>query len=248
MTTMKRHGVVPGRPPRGLSIVELMVGVTISLFILAGATLVLTSQLGNNRTLLLEAQMQQDLRTTADMISRDVRRAAYWGRAYCNVWPAATDPVDCAVPSVYNTITPTGTSQLVYDRSTDSDASTQINADDGLLDDRADRARERVGFRWNESAGTIEYMVGANNWQTLTDPAVMQVTQFTMVLNSRVLPVPCAAAGCQAAGPACGGPVTVAVRDLTFTIVARAVYDANVQRSLRENVQLRNSVPVEQCP
>jgi hypothetical protein len=37
-------------------------------------------------------------------------------------------------------------------------------------------------------------------------------------------------------------------RDLTFVIVARAVHDANVQRSLRENVRLRNTVPVEQCP
>ena len=38
----------------GLSIVELMVGITISMFILAGATLVLTTQLDNNRRLLLD--------------------------------------------------------------------------------------------------------------------------------------------------------------------------------------------------
>jgi prepilin peptidase dependent protein B len=240
----------------GVSIVELMVGITISLFILAGATLVLTTQLDNNRRLLLEAQLQQDLRTTADMIARDVRRAGYWGKAYCNVWPASRDDlVNCAAPNPYNTMAPAvapapaGTTELVYDRSTDAEGGASFNTDDDLVDGGgANRPRERVGFRWNEGSGTIEYMVGANNWQSLTDPAVLRVTQFNITLNRQVLPVPCAAAGCQAQGPVCGGPVTVQSRDISFTIVARAVHDANVQRSLRENVRLRNNVPVEQCP
>lgn len=242
------------RPAAGLSIVELMVGITISLFILAGASLVLTTQLDNNRRLLLEAQLQQDLRTAADMIARDVRRAGYWGKAYCNVWPAVLDVADCPGPNPYNTMTPddapapAGTTNLVYDRSTDAEGGADFNRDDGVLDAVAGRPRERVGFRWNEGAGTIEYMVGDGNWQALTDPAVLRVTQFNMALNRRVLPVPCAAAGCQALGPVCGGPVSVQSRDLTVTIVARAVHDANVQRSLRENVRLRNSVAVEQCP
>ena len=242
------------RSAAGLSIVELMVGITISMFILAGATLVLTTQLDNNRRLLLEAQLQQDLRTAADMISRDVRRAGYWGKAYCNVWPAALDLANCPAPNPYNTMTPEnapapgGTGQLVYDRSTDAEGGADFNRDDGALDGVANRPRERVGFRWNEGAGTIEYMVGDGNWQALTDPAVLRITQFNMALNRRVLPVPCAAAGCQALGPACGGPVSVQSRDLTFTIVAQAVHDGAVQRSLRENVRLRNTVAVEQCP
>ena len=246
---------------RGLSIVELMVGIAISMFILAGATLVLTTQLESNRRLLLEAQLQQDLRTAADMISRDVRRAGYWGRAYCNVWPAAAtadkggDPANCTQTNPYNTITPSvapgpgGTTQLVYDRSTDFEGGAAFNADDNLVDGGlASRPRERVGFRFNQGAGTIEYLVGNNNWQTLTDPNVLQVTEFRMVLNRRTLPTPCADVGCQALGPQCGGPMSVQSRDLSFTIVARAMYDPNVRRSLSENVRLRNSIPVEQCP
>ncbi len=241
------------RVVRGLSIVELMVGITISLFILAGATLVLTTQLDNNRRLLLEAQLQQDLRTAADMISRDVRRAGYWGRAYCNVWPGSLDLVNCPAGNPYTTMTPieapapAGTAQLVYDRSTDPEGGGDFNRDDGGVDAAAGNPRERVGFKWNETAGTIQYLVGADNWQDLTDPAVMRVTRFNMSINTQVLPVPCAGADCQARGPLCGGPVTVRSRDLSFTIVARAVHDAGVQRSLRENVRLRNSVPVEQC-
>lgn len=243
----------PRRAARGLSIVELMVGITISLFILAGATLVLTTQLDNNRRLLLEAQLQQDLRTAADMISRDVRRAGYWGRSYCNVWPGALDLVNCPAGNPYNTMTPAvapapaGTTQLVYDRSTDAEGGGDFNRDDGAVDAQAGRPRERVGFRWNAANETIDYLVG-DTWQALTDQAVLRVTEFNMRINTQVLPVPCAAVGCQAQGPQCGGPVTVQSRDLSFTIVAQAVHDVGVRRSLRENVRLRNSVPVEQCP
>ena len=242
------------RPSAGLSIVELMVGIAISLFILAGATLVLTSQLDNNRRLLLEAQLQQDLRTAADMIARDVRRAGYWGRAYCNVWPAVQDLVNCPGANPYNTMAPAdapgqiNTTELVYDRSTDAEGGADINRDDGAVDAVAARPRERVGFRWNAGTGAIDYLVGDNNWQALTDSAVLRVTQFTMTINTQALPVPCAAAGCQAQGPVCGGPVTVRSRDVSFTIVAQAVHDASVRRSLRENVRLRNTVPQEQCP
>ena len=181
MTTMRQQ--LPTARPRlsamaGLSIVELMVGITISLFILAGATLVLTTQLDNNRRLLLEAQVQQDLRTAADMISRDVRRAGFWGRAYCNVWPAVEDLADCPAGNPYNTMTPVGTTELVYDRSTDFEGGADFNNDDGGLDLVANRPRERVGFRWDQERGTIEYLVGNNNWQALTDQAVLRVTQF----------------------------------------------------------------------
>lgn len=242
------------RPAAGLSIVELMVGIAISLFILAGATLVLTSQLDNNRRLLLEAQLQQDLRTAADMISRDVRRAGYWGRAYCNVWPAVEDLANCPGANPYNTMTPADapglvdTTELVYDRSTDAEGGGDINRDDGVVDAIVTRPRERVGFRWNADNGTIDYLVGNRNWQALTDPAVLRVTQFTMTINTQALPVPCAAADCQAKGPLCDGPVTVRSRDVSFVIVAEAVHDAGVRRSLRENVRLRNTVPEEQCP
>lgn len=251
----RRCSPAAGRTPRlGLSIVELMVGITISLFILAGASLVLTTQLDSNRRLLLEAQVQQDLRTTADMISRDVRRAGYWGKSFCNVQPALLDAAACPAANPYNAMAPAVAAgaqvadTLEYRRSTDFENGRNINTEDDGVDAEANRPREHVGFRFNQGAGTIEYLVGNNNWQTLTDPAVLQITQFSMTITSQALPVPCAAVGCQALGPACGGPMSVHSRELTFTIVGQAVHDAGVQRSLRENVRLRNSIPVEQCP
>ncbi|MDQ2780283.1 MAG: prepilin-type N-terminal cleavage/methylation domain-containing protein, partial [Pseudomonadota bacterium] len=64
---------------RGLSLVELMVGITIGLFVVAAAATLVSVQLADNRRLLLETQMQQDLRATADIIGRELRRAGSTG-------------------------------------------------------------------------------------------------------------------------------------------------------------------------
>ena len=255
------HNNFSQRQARGLSIVELMIGVTISLFILAGATMVLTSQMGDNRRLLLEAQMQQDLRTAADMISRDIRRAGYWGQAYRGVCPPP--PAACnllANPySELSTQGPVGSAtQVVYARSTDEEGGVAIGTDDNLLDSVANRPREQVGFRWNAANKTIDYLVGANNWQALTDAAVLQVTQFTMNYGLVDIRVPCGTDPClapfppappedlQAVGPG-GCRLFLRSRSVGFTIVAQAVHDSAVKRSLRDNVRLRNGVPMEKC-
>ena len=240
------------RSSLGLSIVEMMIGVTISLFILAGATMLLTSQLGDNRRLLLEAQLQQDLRTAADMISRDIRRAGYWGQAYRSVCPPS--PATCtAAANPYRDLATESTTQVIYARSTDEEVNQNLGTDDGLVDGQANRPREQVGFRWNASNKTIDFLVGANNWQALTDAAVMQVTQFSMTLAAVPVPVPCGTGPCspteptQALGP--GGCRLVQMsRDVSFSIVAQAMHDSNVKRSVSDNVRLRNHVPAEVCP
>ena len=74
------------RRQRGLSIVELMVGVAIGLFVVAAATMLVSTQLSDNRRLMLETQVQQDLRASADIITRELRRAGHWGKARDGVW------------------------------------------------------------------------------------------------------------------------------------------------------------------
>lgn len=234
-----------GRSSRGLSIVELMIGIAISLFILASATLVLTTQLGDNRRLLLEAQIQQDMRAAADMISRDIRRAGYWAQSYRQVWPAAG-----ALQNPYLRMDPevaaAGSSSIEYDRSTDEEGRL-IGTDDNGVDIELNRPRERVGFRLNADNKTIDFQVGNNNWQALTDKDVLEVTDFDLVLTTQDFPVPCGAGPCPVLA-ANGCPLVQTYRDVTITIEARASHDANVQRILRDVVRLRNSMPRGLCP
>ena len=245
----RRLGSHPVTPllSSGLSIVELMIGIAIGLFIVAGATLMLTTQLGDNRRLLLEAQVQQDLRDAADMISRDIRRAGYWGQSYQQVWPAAG-----AASNPYTRIDPAnaplGTTAIEYDRSTDEEGAV-FGTDDNAVDAAANRPRERVGFRLNGTspARTIDYKLGANSWQALTDSEVLDVTTFQMVLTSRPVDVPCGAGPCPMTN-ATGCRLVQVYRDVMITIVAQARHDPSVQKSLRDIVRLRNSVPDAVCP
>lgn len=223
------------RSGRGLSIVELMVGITIGLFILAGATMVLTTQLGDNRRLLLEAQVQQDLRTTADMISRDIRAAGYWVRAFSQVWPAAgTAPQANPYSATPITTTGNGTS-VVYARSLNDDA-TGANFEDDVITDN-----ERSGFRLKADTGAIQVQLGLGNWQDLTDPNVVTVSNFNLLVNTTNLDLPLTPLG-----PG-GCPLKQLVRDVVLTIEMQAAHDSSVRRSLTNRIRLRNDVPMEVC-
>jgi prepilin peptidase dependent protein B len=65
---MRRH-------QRGLTLVELMVGMAIALLLTAIALLALSQHLRENHRLLVEARLTQDLHAMMDLISRDLRRA-----------------------------------------------------------------------------------------------------------------------------------------------------------------------------
>ena len=214
------------RPRLGLSIVELMVGITIGLFILAGASMMLTTQLGDNRRLLLEAQVQQDLRSTVDMISREIRGAGYWSNASNQVWkPTVTNPYS-AGPLVATA----NNSSLEYYKSLENPG-----LDNNLIDNN-----EYGGFRLNAGTGTIDVQLGSGNWQQLTDPAVLTVVQFTLVPNTVAVDVPPSVPG--------GAILKLCIRDVTLTIVVRAVHDAAVQRSISNRIRLRNDVVKASCP
>jgi type IV pilus assembly protein PilW len=61
---------------RGLSLIELMVGMAIGLVLTAITLAATTLHLRENQRLLVDARLMQDLRTVTDLLARDLRRAA----------------------------------------------------------------------------------------------------------------------------------------------------------------------------
>jgi len=218
---------------RGLSIVELMVGIAVGLFIVAGATLVAVNQIGDNRRLSLETQVQQDLRATADLIARDLRRAGYWGTPEASVWyeggPAvASNPYTLVSPSTAGTTA----DQVDYRYAHPTDP------EDGTVDD----VRETFGFKVEDY--TVKSYIGGS-WQALTDPNVLKVTRFDVHLNEETSVLDCFNA-CAGGGTACWP--RVAVRRFTVEIAGEAVGDAAVKRSVITTVRLRNDATGGACP
>ena len=228
-----------GLMSRGVSIVELMIGITIGLFILAGASLVMTNQISDNRRLLLDTQVQQDLRAVSSLIVRDVRRANYYGFAHRKIWPndltqSTANPYRHLLPA-----TSTGSSSLQYDRSLD-DQNGPANNDDDIVDNG-----ERVKFALNTTNHTVEMTLGTSAAQAVTDANVLKVTELTFTVAVRDLAVPCGIV-CPTRGPG-DCPLVQRLRQVNFVIVGEAVNDSRVRRSLRESVRLQNDIVLESC-
>ena len=92
-----------------------------------------------------------------------------------NVWPAAGG-VALDNPYVATTV---GATSVVYDRSQDEIGAWPGNDNNTVDDD------ERVGFRYNVTNKTVDMLVSINSgWQALTDPNVLEVTQFDVAFNT----------------------------------------------------------------
>ncbi len=217
----------------GLSLVELMVGITIGLIVVAAASLLFSSQLAESRRLIAEAQVQQDLRAAADIIARELRRSGAMGRDSAvldRVWTlgSATEPV----PNGYAArLSPVGTDDSVvfdYWPLGSSSSSTLANG---------------FGFRLDTARGVIEYRLFAGGsstdfWQDLTDQATMQVTEFSVTrIADSVARVPCPKP-CSSGDTGCWP--TVNQRAFEIVITARHRTIAEVQRTHEARVRLRN--------
>jgi type IV pilus assembly protein PilW len=223
------------RAQRGLSLVELMVGITIGLIVVAAASLLATGQLNDARRLRLEVQVDDDLRAAADLIARDLRRAGYWQHAAQQASSSGSSPNPYAEISAGTAAQPT--TALAYARS--EDAAGQEN-------DAVD-ANERNGIKLER--GTLKLLVGNAGWQSITDPDVVAVTDFRVAVETRAVPlddrcaVPCPAA--PASAVQC--PPVQEVREAHIQLAGTAARDAQVKRSLQVTVRVRNDRIVGHC-
>ncbi|MBK7276746.1 MAG: prepilin-type N-terminal cleavage/methylation domain-containing protein [Betaproteobacteria bacterium] len=231
-----RQAVLGARSQRGLSLVELMVGIAVGLFVVAGAVMVVTTQLGDNRRLLLDAQLQQDLRATLDIVTREVRRAGGVAdaTALAGFWQegSATVAENNLAPIALNE----GGSEIVF---------------------RYRRAGDEGPYGFKLDGTTIRSLLG-DGWQELTDGNIMSITEFKVTAVAEDPPAPPVQIPCPrlcADGTSDCWP-TLAVRSYTVDIGAQSRIDPAVQRSVRSVVRVRNDVvqfddslpPNQACP
>jgi prepilin peptidase dependent protein B len=222
----------PGRPhsQRGLSIIELMVGVAIGLFIIGGAVKLFVDMFGNNRRLLIETRVNQDLRAAADIVARDLRRAGYWQNAASGVGRLINDP------NPYSPATISANSvAYTYDRGVGASA---------------------AGFSLASNA--LYMTVGAAS-QPVTDPATVRITRFEITNSASASQwfdlaqnCPCTAIAASSATGGCTAAEMLAlaegsasrpqigVRWVDIIIEGESPTLPGVRRQVRESVRLRN--------
>jgi hypothetical protein len=196
-----------------------MVGVAIGLVIVAAAALLMTGQLVENRRLLVETQMQQDLRGAADIITRELRRAG-------------TQTDSDALDMLWYP----GAAEVRY-----NSKAAVLSVSTGLVtfDYGVDLKVGPYGFRLS-SSGVIETQLGSSGWQDLTDGNVMRVLSFTPTLSvATATPILLPCPNLCADGTSNCWP-TFQVRELNMGVSAEAKSDPTVKRSIGSSVRLRN--------
>ncbi|HEY1092205.1 MAG TPA: prepilin-type N-terminal cleavage/methylation domain-containing protein [Burkholderiaceae bacterium] len=227
---MRRLNRSQRRKQLGLSMVELMVGVTVGMIVVAGAVTMVVSQITEHRRLMLETQVQQDLRAAADMMMREMRRAGFWEQAQAGVWsPGTSTPL---LNNPYVAMTPAsaaaGQSSVAFSVSSADRNSVPEN-------NLADPA-ERFGFSLQDD--TLEYTL-AGDKQPLTDPHILKITGFSVKLDVQTVGLQdfCPGSACDPATMQCPA---VEVRAVTVTIAGEATHDPAVKREVVVRSRLRN--------
>ena len=209
----------------GLTVVELLVGLAVSLILVAGALKIFGAQVEHLRRMLLEARVQQDLRGATELIARDLRRAGYW-KAPWRAPPGTANP--------YGAIELEDGSQVTY----------AYSQDDGDEDHAVD-SNEHHGFRVER--GVLHAVDGGAGWQPVTDPAVVTVTALDIAVHRTDHPLGhlCTPA-CAPGAPSCP---SVAVQEMEVRLRAHATADPGVAREAVEHVRVRNDrVEGARCP
>lgn len=232
---------------RGLGLVELMVGITVGLIVAAGASMVAVNQINEHRRLMLEMQLQQDLRTAADLLQQDMRRAGSRSVGQYSIWQpasgvgtAAEVPAKAASANPYGSLVRTEdaanlTLTYLYARRTDNTNDVPMN-------------NEYFGVRWDKANQALYLKLGlkagADNWQPITDPSLIKIIDFDIDVTTQDISIadfcdtPCAGAGCP----------TQKVRRVSFTIRGQATHDSAVVRTLQGVERVRADELSGACP
>ncbi|MFL6660906.1 MAG: hypothetical protein ACJ8G7_01935 [Rhizobacter sp.] len=219
------------RPARGLSLVELLVGMATGLLVTAGGLGLMAVSARESRALSTQTRLAQDLHAAAGLMSRELRRAGYWAGAERGL-AGATASTPASNPHAEITPADSASSMVVFRYSRDGE-------ENGAID-----TEEEFGFRLRN--GTIEMQLGASNWQALTDSTSLQVMRFTVTprLEEINLGDSCPNA-CPAASATC--PPRLLVRSLELQISARSADDPAMMRTASNRVRLRNDALVGTC-
>ena len=248
----------PGRrhAQRGLSIVEMMVGIAVGLFILAGTTKLFVDYLSNNRGLLLETRINQDLRSAADRVARDLRRAGYWRNSESGISSTlGVAPVD----NPHRAVNRVSATEVNYTYAKDGDNVVDAGGSESF------GVRRVVDTLTGK--GVLELQ--SNGWNAITDPGTLDIPAGTAGLNitatTRVVPhfdeCPCIfELTCTKGQFADPDPVTgvtgtlfatrprLTIRQYLLNIRAQSSANPAIVREIREVVRVRNDLLEGACP
>lgn len=212
----------------GFSLIELMIALTLGLIVLGAVLTFTVSMIRAYSENIQSTRLTQELRTSMNIITREIRRAGFDSRSVTRVLTAVN-------PSTFNAMTVTDTCvSYEYDRLVDGPGGVP-----GVSEVR--------GVRLNTATGTVQMNAttaaincGADDgWVDVTDRSVVEITTFAPT----AIPTPfCSQLG-ETADPVTGD-ITYHlaqgfVQHLTLCLKGRLVADNSIARQVTNTIRVR---------
>ena len=224
---------------RGLGVVEMLVGLALGLFVIVGALMMFSNFTNDSRLLVRDTRLQQDLRATADLITRDLRRAGYWAGATTGVYVTGMTgaPPQNAYALMSDSACAAATLNLKSTAAASSSICYAVAQDANNSVDSADR------FGFELDGGVVYAVLGGATRQALSDPKSINMTDMVITPSSQVL----------SAAAFCSKTCTVncpevVVRQYEVLLKGHPPSDSSASRFLRSNLRVRNDYLGGVCP
>lgn len=214
----------------GFSIMEVLISMALSLVVTSAMVALMSSTLGNTSRIVNMTKLSDDLRTTMQMLTRDVRRGSYnakavycYGNEDCSTDGTVTLAGDISIGGAGDCFT------YLLDRDHDGDSTE--NGAGGFRLATVDGVGVLQMWIGNESAACD----GADdaNWATVTNSDSMDITEFAVnddlsytevIFDNGV------------------DTISQRVRKLSIEIGAQLVMDNDIRRSVTDVISVRNDL------
>lgn len=209
----------------GFTLVEIMVAVVINLILFAGLLTFFVNNLEHYRKEMNINRLYDQLHLAMQLMANDIRRAGYW----------ANVSNDIGTNQNNNPFMVTGTSDVIVNNtnncilfSYDHDNNGSLASVSSASDD------ERYGYRLNNGVlqarppgAAYSCTASSTNWENMTDPNVITITNLTFTLNSTTITT----------GPGSQG---IIIRSVDITLTGRLTRDNSVTKTVSQHVRIRN--------
>lgn len=220
----------------GVSMMEVLVAMGISLVVTASMIALMGNSLGSTTRIIKMTKLTDDLRTAMQMMSRDVRRSNYNVEAY-KCYANQDCFTDGAVTSV-GEITISGTNDCFWylaDRNWDNYTDTGAIAAGGFR--RVVAGGVGVIEMWTGGAAPdCGSAAGADGWVQITNPDNMDIAQFFVDEDEDLSYTQLV----QDDGN--GNTLSQKVRKLRMNLLGRLVMDDSIERYVEDVITVRNDL------
>lgn len=212
------------RKQSGFSLTEILIAVAINVVLLSALVFTFSSSVRQYNSKSNADILNHQLQSALQLMTNDIRRAGYWSNAQNDIDsltrtnPFMTSTTDIDVNSAKNCIL------FTYDHDRNGSISTVTSASDD----------EHYGFRLSNQTlqarpfgSSFSCGANASDWQNVTDPSIIQITNIQFTLNVTIIPP---------------GATTnyMVIRSVDITITGRLTSNTAVTKTITQHVRLRN--------